>query len=284
MSLSFPPSPSVNDTYTVGQRTWTWTGVVWELTGATGLGAIGTEQLLDNAVTSAKIAAGAVGETDIADSAITTAKIAANAVVEVDIANNAVTNSKIANNAVTQTKLASDLSGVTICTSTTRPGSPFTGQSIYETNTALLRTWNGSSWITIGPTTVPAIPTLGLENVLTNEATGSTSYVDLATVGPSVTVTTGTTALVIFGALTTDTGNAGNNAHMSVAISGATTLAASDTWQAFGTEFGGIWQISNGYKFTGLTAGVNTFTAKYKKSGGSSTAEFQKRWLFVVNP
>jgi hypothetical protein len=28
--LDFPNSPAVNDTYTVGSRSWIWTGLVWE--------------------------------------------------------------------------------------------------------------------------------------------------------------------------------------------------------------------------------------------------------------
>lgn len=93
-------------------------------------------------------------------------------ITEAKLANNAVTNAKIANNAVTQTKLASTLSGVTVCTSTTRPGSPFIGQTIYETNTVLFRTWNGSAWVTIGPATPTAqYPDLAAYGV----ATGGTS-------------------------------------------------------------------------------------------------------------
>ena len=40
-----------------------------------------------------------------------------------------------------------------VCTSSTRPASPFEGQTIYETDTDLVKSWDGSSWITIGPTT-----------------------------------------------------------------------------------------------------------------------------------
>lgn len=41
-----------------------------------------------------------------------------------------------------------------VCTSTTRPASPFEGQTIYETDTDLIRSWNGSSWVRMAPTTV----------------------------------------------------------------------------------------------------------------------------------
>ena len=33
-----------------------------------------------------------------------------------------------------------------VCTSTTRPASPYTGQMIYQTDTGSISVWNGSSW------------------------------------------------------------------------------------------------------------------------------------------
>lgn len=33
-----------------------------------------------------------------------------------------------------------------VCTSTTRPQSPYIGQMIYETDTNLLKVWLGSAW------------------------------------------------------------------------------------------------------------------------------------------
>ena len=36
-----------------------------------------------------------------------------------------------------------------VCTSSTRPTSPFDGQMIYETDTNLVRIWNGSAWKTL---------------------------------------------------------------------------------------------------------------------------------------
>lgn len=38
----------------------------------------------------------------------------------------------------------------TVCTSSTRPASPFDGQCIYETDTDKLRIYNGTSWWTVG--------------------------------------------------------------------------------------------------------------------------------------
>jgi hypothetical protein len=41
--------------------------------------------------------------------------------------------------------------GVAVVTSSTRPGTPFAGQQIYETNTRLSYVWSGSAWTLITP-------------------------------------------------------------------------------------------------------------------------------------
>lgn len=39
---------------------------------------------------------------------------------------------------------------VTVCTSSTRPGSPFEGQAIFETDTSLSYVYDGSDWTAYG--------------------------------------------------------------------------------------------------------------------------------------
>jgi hypothetical protein len=158
------------------------------------------------------------------------------------------------------------------------------GETCYVTADDELQVYDGSNWVKIGPASPVAVPVLNLDFIATSQTTASTSYVDLATVGPAVTMTTGTEAIVIFGGQYGDSGNLGNNGFMSVAVSGATTVAASDTFAAFGDQAVNTENLSSGFLFTGLTAGSNTFTAKYKKSGGTSTAVFTKRYLLVINP
>ena len=125
MPLTFPASPSVGDTYTVGARTWTWSGTIWEITGTVA-------------------AAGSIGTTELADSAITTAKIAAGAITAAKLGNDI--SLTPADGSITQAKLATSVSGITVCTSSTKPASPFTGQTIFETNTKLQKVWLGSAW------------------------------------------------------------------------------------------------------------------------------------------
>jgi hypothetical protein len=120
-------------------------------------------------------------------------------------------------------------------------------------------------------------------SVMTSQTRANASYGDLATVGPAVTVNTGTAARVTITALAqVDTTSAW--AFMSFAISGATTLAASDTnsWQwnaSVGATNGSTMSMSR--VITGLTPGSNVFTAKYRSSNVSYTGTFTNRFITV---
>lgn len=118
--------------------------------------------------------------------------------------------------------------------------------------------------------------------VATSQTTASTSYTDLATVGPAVTVTTGAHALVFFAAIMAN--NTGNGESlMAAAVSGATTIAAAaGTGQLlYQTYSSGSGSQSASFSFvSGLTPGSNTFTAKYAGQGGTST--FQNRTITVI--
>jgi hypothetical protein len=116
----------------------------------------------------------------------------------------------------------------------------------------------------------------GSATVATDETTSSTSYVDLATVGPVVSLITGTEVLVTMGALTFRAGGAGFNGYIAVAVSGASSIAANDAGAALmsspGAGVAGL--LSRTLKMTGLTPGLNTFTLKYRANGGGA-------WNFI---
>jgi hypothetical protein len=116
--------------------------------------------------------------------------------------------------------------------------------------------------------------TSGYAETVTSQGTTSTSFTDLATV-TAVTVTTGTKALVIYGGQV-QPGSAG---YISVAISGASSVAASnDNSVVFaGTE---AYQ-TRAIVFSGLTAGSNTFTEKFRANTG--TADFLRRGITVID-
>jgi hypothetical protein len=115
------------------------------------------------------------------------------------------------------------------------------------------------------------------------ETTTSTSYTSTlsgggGTAGPAVTVTTGPKALISFHCRQS-TSVASTNVWTSVAISGATTIAASDNWA---TSYDLTGQIFHGLSYLeeNLTPGSNVFTMAYRVSGGTGT--FATRRINVV--
>ena len=113
--------------------------------------------------------------------------------------------------------------------------------------------------------------------VATRQARDNTAYGDLTTVGPSVTVNTGNTVIVILTALIDGAGSAGNYGFMSFGVSGATTLAPTDTRSLRSQRY--AYQVSATYLVTGLTAGSNTFTAKYRTV---NNVNFENRSIIVI--
>lgn len=110
------------------------------------------------------------------------------------------------------------------------------------------------------------------ESIVTQEDTTSTSPADLATVGPTVTATTGTMAFIHIRAGLSNS-SAGATAIAGYEISGATSLAANIA-RAISTDglaANSRMRIGITNMFQGLTAGSNTFQMKYWVSGGTGT-------------
>lgn len=115
----------------------------------------------------------------------------------------------------------------------------------------------------------------------TQQNTKSSSYVDLATPGPTVTVNTGKRAIVM---LMGHNGNTVGNSSCSMAfsISGETEREPSDTHslsmvpRTANEKMG--WGVT--YLLEDLEPGQNTFHCKYK--AGADTAIFANRFLAVI--
>lgn len=120
--------------------------------------------------------------------------------------------------------------------------------------------------------------------VATSQGLSGTSFTDLDTVGPSVTVNIGANGLALVTLYAQMTQSAANGSCiMGFAVSGASTVAASDNFavrfQAYAN--GAIGWSSLTFLVTGLTAGSNTFTSKYRAQT-TGTATFANRRIAVV--
>ena len=145
--------------------------------------------------------------------------------------------------------------------------SPTEGMHVYLTaptvptsNAGAQTIYNGSAWVCVTPQNAV---------VLTKEGSYlGGSYVNLATVGPAVTLVTGTTALVTISAALYN--QSADRCYAGVAVSGASTIAGTNNFSAsvYSRDTNGFsdnLEASASYTgiITGLTAGTNTFTMKY---------------------
>lgn len=143
---------------------------------------------------------------------------------------------------------------------------------------AALATTAGSIFVATGANAIAErLPSAATVAAL--QTTASTSYVALATAGPAVTVTTGPRALVITGCEISN-GTSGVSSYYGYAVSGATTVAATDSTAMKSTNASGYPFAMSRALLQGLTPGVNTFTGMYRVDGG--TGGWTNRTINVV--
>jgi hypothetical protein len=122
--------------------------------------------------------------------------------------------------------------------------------------------YNGSVWVCVtqlGAFTVDAGTTTSGSYTATLSGSPGTN--------PSVTLVTGTTAVVSITVLASNTTGFATG-RTSVAVSGAGTVGANDNWAARDDNNNVTSTVSSTAIVSGLTAGTNTFTLQYASSGG----------------
>lgn len=157
-------------------------------------------------------------------------------------------------------------------------GSGLTGGGTLEAD----RTFNvgAGTGIIVGANDVGV--NIAAATIATDESTSSTSYTDLATTGPAVTLTTGTSVFIWMSAIAYKT-TVSNSCWISPAVSGASSIAASDANAVQTSSYNGLTPalpMARILLLSGLTAGSNTFTLKYRVDGG--TFNFFNRSIAVL--
>lgn len=161
-----------------------------------------------------------------------------------------------------------------VCTTATRPASPYTGQMIYDTTVATTLVWNGSAWIggagkvlqvvqattsTAVTTTSTSFVTSGLSASITPSST--TSKILITTMQNSKQVTTSTTQLTtLFRGTVAGT----NLATGSLTSFGLIAVVSSENYDMIPMQF---LDSPN-------TTSATTYTSGVRVDGGTATINF----------
>lgn len=152
----------------------------------------------------------------------------------------------------------------------TAPTVPAATGGVTGVPTGITTVYNGSVWVC---TTPVSARTTNLGTVATGSYTATLS--GSPGTNPSVTLTTGTSALV---QISSNINTSASVSIMSVAVSGATTVAATDDYCLATVQVGESVQTYH-FILANLTGGTNTFTLQYRSGG---TGSYQRRSLTVV--
>jgi hypothetical protein len=157
----------------------------------------------------------------------------------------------------------------------TAPTVPAAAGTVTFLPSGITTVYNGSVWVTTTPLSAQANA---------NGTTTSTSFTATLSgspgTNPSVTLATGTTALVtVKAALANDTTGAG--VYMGVAVSGASTVAATTTECVYNGGTASQFIIASASFVVSMSnAGTHTFTAQYRV-GSTGTGTFGSRQIIV---
>ena len=150
--------------------------------------------------------------------------------------------------------------GVVVCTTATRPASPYTGQAIYDTTTATQLIWNGTAWVNTG-----RIGQVVSTTKTDAFSTTSTSYVDITGMSVSITPTAATSTILVITGLALSAGAARGYAQL---VRGATNIAIS-------TGFAGSNQTSVTYGNNYMTQYVSISHIDSPATTSATTYKFQ---------
>ncbi len=134
----------------------------------------------------------------------------------------------------------------------------------------------------LGPSVIEGAAT---DTVVADESRSSTSWGNLATVGPQITATISPSGRCLIGVCCGATSTAASDGgQMGFFMSGANVLSGVNGWEAFINYIGTVNSYVSASKvslLTGLNPGATTFTAKYATLDGNSV-HFAARSLWVV--
>lgn len=160
-----------------------------------------------------------------------------------------------------------------VCTSSTRPASPYDGQVIYETDTNLVRVWNGTAWKTLSYSdyTNGTVLQVVSAEYSTQTSSSTTTYADT---GLTLAITPSSTSSKVLVQITQSYGRDDGNSLNSVGLKlfrGATDLGVFATRAGFTNT--AIYQsgtVAYNYLDSPATTSATTYKTQFNNALVSS--------------
>jgi len=167
-----------------------------------------------------------------------------------------------------------------VCTTATRPASPYTGQAIYDTTLSQALVWNGTAWV---------VQTAGVVQVKSTTVTASTfstassSFVDVTGLSVSITPTSASNKVLIMSVFSCGL-SAPTEVPVMQFVRGATAIGLSTGGGSqTGTLVGEVRTQDRSYNFSmqfldsPATTSATTYKVQTKALGGGYTFYLNRR-------
>ena len=166
-----------------------------------------------------------------------------------------------------------------VCTSTTKPASPYEGQVIYTTDLDTLEIWNGTAWriLGLGTPSTGSVLQIVQGSTTTGASSSTTTYAD-TNLSASITPTsTSSKVLVIFAqqGLRKTNGNA-NNAIRLQLVRGSTSIHVANNALLFtGTALENRGSCTGVYLDSPATTSATTYKTQFANDVAAAAVEVQ---------
>lgn len=158
-----------------------------------------------------------------------------------------------------------------VCTTATRPASPFEGQMIYDTTVDTTLVWNGSAWIGASGKVLQVVAA-----TTSTQATSSSSA--LADTGLTATITPTSTSSKVLVYVSQNGVGKGNNAYAVIKLlRGATAINTLDETAAYTNSVAEnrVGSVSGMYLDTPATTSATTYKTQFSSASGIASVYVQ---------
>ena len=162
-----------------------------------------------------------------------------------------------------------------VCTSSTRPASPFEGQTIYETDTDLVKSYNGTAWV---QQTAGVVQVKSTTVTASTFSTSSSSLVDITGLSVSITPTSASNKVLVMATVSCGISTAAELIYATLARGGTAIGGGTDaTIISEGRSTDRAYNFSTQFLDSPATTSATTYNVRTLANAGAYTFYLNRR-------